>query len=326
MAHNAAQDARLTDSRVATYAAEQDAMHQRRFAILEAFGYALEHPEELSLAYQPRIDLGSGQCRGVEAVLRWQSARLGPVSPAEFVPFVEQSAMIRGATALVLQMGLRQLAEWRAAGLALELAVNVSAMNLLEHDFAQRLAAGLAESGLDPSFLEIEMTESAFIGETNLMLSMLRAVAALGVRLAIDDFGTGYSGLSYLQRLPAQIVKIDQSFIRNLATEAGNRAVVRATVSPLPRPRLPRGRRGGGDEGGAGPRGGGRLRRSPGFSIRQASAGGGLPLLVQQPHAGGARCVAHMGDGRRPHREPFGSGFGDGGLERDDRRWNHTQV
>ena len=231
MAHNAAQDARLTDSRVAIYAAEQDAMHQRRFAILKAFGYALEHPEELSLAYQPRIDLGSGECRGVEAMLRWRSATLGSVSPAEFVPFVEQSAMIRSATALVLEMSLRQLAEWRAAGVALEMAVNVSAMNLLEHDFAHRLAALLAETGLDPSLLEIEMTESAFVGETNLMLSMLRTISALGVRLAIDDFGTGYSGLSYLQRLPAQTAKIDQSFIRNLATEAGNRAVVRATVS-----------------------------------------------------------------------------------------------
>ncbi len=231
MAHNAAQDARLTDSRVAIYAPAHDAVHRRRFDILAAFDHALDHPEELSLAYQPRIDLGSGECCGAEALLRWRSATLGGVSPAEFMPYVEQSAMIRPVTAHVLEMAMRQMAEWRAVGLGLDLAVNVSAMNLLEQDFADRLAAGLAEHQLDPAALEIEMTESAFIGEANLVLSMLRTIAGSGVRLAIDDFGTGYSGLSYLQRLPARTVKIDQSFIRNLATEAGNRAVVRATVS-----------------------------------------------------------------------------------------------
>jgi EAL domain-containing protein (putative c-di-GMP-specific phosphodiesterase class I)/GGDEF domain-containing protein len=231
MAHCAAQDARATDSRVAIYSPSHDVVHRRRFAILAAFDYALDHPEELSLAYQPRIDLASGACCGAEAMLRWQSATLGGVSPAEFMPFVEQSAMIRAVTARVLEMALPQLAAWRAEGLPLELAVNVSAMNLLERDFAERLATGLAKHKLDPAALEIEMTESAFIGEANLVLSMLKAIAGSGVRLAIDDFGTGYSGLSYLQRLPAQTVKIDQSFIRDLETEAGNRAVVRATVS-----------------------------------------------------------------------------------------------
>jgi EAL domain-containing protein (putative c-di-GMP-specific phosphodiesterase class I)/GGDEF domain-containing protein len=231
MAHSAAQDARLIDSRVAIYSPSHDAVHRRRFAILAAFDYALDHPEELTLAYQPRIDLESGACLGAEALLRWKSATLGCVSPAEFMPFVEQSAMIRAVTSRVLEMAMRQLAEWRAAGLELDLAVNVSAMNLLEQDFAERLAAGIAHHRLDPATLEIEMTESAFIGEANLVLSMLRTIAGSGVRLAIDDFGTGYSGLSYLQRLPAQTVKIDQSFIRGLATEKGNRAVVRATVS-----------------------------------------------------------------------------------------------
>ena len=142
MAHNAAQDARLTDSRVAIYSAAHDAVHRRRFAILAAFDYALDHPEELSLAYQPRIDLETGACRGAEALLRWESATLGHVSPAEFMPFVEQSAMIRAVTARVLEMAMPQLANWRAEGMALDLAVNVSAMNLLEQDFAERLAAG----------------------------------------------------------------------------------------------------------------------------------------------------------------------------------------
>jgi EAL domain-containing protein (putative c-di-GMP-specific phosphodiesterase class I)/GGDEF domain-containing protein len=231
MAHSAAQDARLTESRVAIYSPAHDAVHRRRFAILAAFDYALDHPEELSLAYQPRIDLASGACCGAEALLRWRSATLGGVSPAEFMPFVEQSAMIRAVTARVLDMAMRQMAEWRSRGLELDLAVNVSAMNLLEQDFAERLAAGLAEHRLDPAAFELEMTESVFIGEAKLVLAMLNTIAGSGVRLAIDDFGTGYSGLSYLQRLPAQTVKIDQSFIRGLASEAGNLAVVRATVS-----------------------------------------------------------------------------------------------
>jgi EAL domain-containing protein (putative c-di-GMP-specific phosphodiesterase class I)/GGDEF domain-containing protein len=231
MAHNAAQDARLTESRVAIYSPAHDAVHRRRFAILAAFDYALDHPEELSLAFQPRIDLASGTCCGAEALLRWRSATLGGVSPAEFMPFVEQSAMIRAITSRVLDMAMRQMAEWRARGLEMDLAVNVSAMNLLEQDFAERIAAGLAEYRLDPAALELEMTESVFIGEANLVLSMLNTIAGSGVRLAIDDFGTGYSGLSYLQRLPAKTVKIDQSFIRGLASEAGNLAVVRATVS-----------------------------------------------------------------------------------------------
>ena len=231
IAHSAAQDARTCDARVSVYSSARDAAHQRRFTLLNEFGAALDGARQLRLVYQPRIDLASGACVGAEALLRWSHPTLGEVSPGEFIPLVERTSMARAATAWVLDAALKQLAAWRDAGLDLHLSVNVSTANLLEHDFADRVVQGLARHSLAAGCLELEVTESAIMEDAGQALAVLEAVAGAGVRLAIDDFGTGYSSLSYLQRLPAHVVKIDQSFVRDLAIDGRKRSLVSTMVS-----------------------------------------------------------------------------------------------
>jgi EAL domain-containing protein (putative c-di-GMP-specific phosphodiesterase class I)/GGDEF domain-containing protein len=231
MAHSAGQDAFHTANRLSTYSPAQDSAYQRRFTLLNAFGSALEQSGQLRLVYQPRMDLGTGMCIGAEALLRWTHPELGIVSPGEFMPIVEQTLMARPTTAWVIETALRQLALWRDAGVALQLSVNVSAPNLLEADFAQRVAQGLAEHGLEPHRLELEITESTIMEHPEMAHATLDALAAAGIRLAIDDFGTGYSSLSYLQSIPADVVKIDQSFMRQLVDDERKRSLVSAMVT-----------------------------------------------------------------------------------------------
>jgi len=138
--------------------------------------------------------------------------------------------MVRATTDWVLRSAVRQLAQWRAEGIELELAVNVSAVNLLEPDFCERVVAHLRRHGLAPASLALEITESALMKNPKVAEATLRALHAAGVRLAIDDFGTGYSSLAYLQSLPAQVVKIDQSFIRGVESDERKRSLVSAMI------------------------------------------------------------------------------------------------
>ncbi len=231
MAHSAAQDARGSETRVGVYSPGQDEAHQRRFTLLSDFGAAIENPGQLQLVYQPRIDLASRACVGAEALLRWRHPTLGDISPGEFIPLVEQTSMAKATTAWVLEAALRQLADWRDMGLDLQLSVNVSAANLVEPDFAERMVGGLERHGLAPGSLELELTESAVMEDAGKALAMLEAISAAGVRLAIDDFGTGYSSLAYLQRLPAQVVKIDQTFMRDIMADQRKQSLVLMMIS-----------------------------------------------------------------------------------------------
>jgi EAL domain-containing protein (putative c-di-GMP-specific phosphodiesterase class I)/GGDEF domain-containing protein len=232
-AHSAAQDARLEERAVSIYSSAEDAAHRRRFALLAAFAEALEQPEQLRLVFQPRVELASGRSIGAEALLRWRHPVLGEVSPGEFMPLVEQTAMARAATAWVLEQAMAQLAAWRRAGIGLRLSVNISATNLAEPDFAERMRQGLLRHGLDAAALELELTESAVMADAGQALTALEALAGLGLSLAIDDFGTGYSSLAYLQRLPAQVVKIDRSFIQGMAEDARRQSLVSAMIGML---------------------------------------------------------------------------------------------
>jgi EAL domain-containing protein (putative c-di-GMP-specific phosphodiesterase class I) len=180
--------------------------------------------------FQPKIDLLSGACIGAEALLRWTHPEFGDVSPGEFIPIVEQTSMVRATTQWVLEHAMRQLSAWRAEGIKLELAVNVSAVNLLEPDFCDRVVAGLRRHGLPASSLSLEITESALMKNPKLAQATLVALDAAGVKLAIDDFGTGYSSLAYLQSLPVQVVKIDQSFVRDIERDERRRALVSAMI------------------------------------------------------------------------------------------------
>lgn len=230
-AHSAALDARGLEMPVSVYSTAKDRAHSRRFRLLNDFGAALERPEQLRLVFQPRLDLATRTCLGAEALLRWSHPTLGEISPGEFIPIIEQTSLARATTAWVLDTALRQLAAWRAVGKDIQLSINVSAANLEEQDFAQRVQLHLLKYRVPPAMLELEVTESAVMDNAAQALGLLAALKASGIRLAIDDFGTGYSSLAYLQRLPAQVVKIDQSFVRDLANGEREQALVRSMIT-----------------------------------------------------------------------------------------------
>jgi EAL domain-containing protein (putative c-di-GMP-specific phosphodiesterase class I)/GAF domain-containing protein len=231
IAQNAMQDAHQTGQAIGSYSSEQDAAYRRRFTVLNAFDAALHDTSQLRLVYQPRIALASGACIGAEALLRWRHPELGDVAPGEFMPVVEQTSLVRGATSWVLREAVRQLAAWHGAGLRLQMSVNVSCANLLEADFAGTVLALLERHQLAPGWLELEVTESALMENQGSALATLAALERAGVRLAIDDFGTGYSSLAYLQSMPVHVLKIDQGFVRNMADGERNRTLVKTMIS-----------------------------------------------------------------------------------------------
>jgi EAL domain-containing protein (putative c-di-GMP-specific phosphodiesterase class I) len=231
--HSAVQHALEQDRDVSMFSLEQDAVYRRRFWLINEFGAALDSAApgragQLRLVFQPKVDLANGACIGAEALLRWTHPEAGDISPAEFIPIIERTGSIRAITNWVLETALHQLAAWRDDGLELQVAVNVSVVNLIEPDFCVRVLDGLHRHGLPPSSLSLEITESALMQNPKMAHAALRALAAAGVRLAIDDFGTGYSSLAYLQSLPAQVVKIDQSFVRDIEHDERKRALVTA--------------------------------------------------------------------------------------------------
>lgn len=228
--HSAAQDAAELHQPVCMYSAAQDLSYQRRFTLINEFGAALEQPDQLRLVFQPKIVLAGGACIGAEALLRWTHPVLGEVSPAEFIPVIEHTSMARATTAWVLAAAMRQLAEWRARGIIVQVAVNVSATNLLEVDFVTRLTSALAAHGLPASALSLEVTESAIMEHPKVAQATLAAIAAAGVHLAVDDFGTGYSSLAYLQALPVNVVKVDQSFIFGMEHDERKRTLVTTMI------------------------------------------------------------------------------------------------
>ncbi len=230
MAHNAAQEARLTGHPVSIYSVAADDHHRRRFRLLSDMRAALITGQELSLVYQPRIDLSTGACIGVEALIRWKHPELGAVSPGEFIPLVEQTDLAGPLTAWVIAAAIRQIVAWRAMAIDLAVSVNVSVANLDQPHFATDLIDQLRKAGVNPSVFEVEVTESALIKNRSHVEEQLRTLQNAGIRVAIDDFGTGYSSLSYLRHLPANIVKIDQSFIRNLAEDLKGQTLVQHLI------------------------------------------------------------------------------------------------
>ncbi|NLS25790.1 hypothetical protein S2M10_07620 [Sphingomonas sp. S2M10] len=232
-AASAAQDARRTDGAIALFSPARDSEMRRHYDLLQDFGAALETEGQLRLVYQPRVDLATGRCLGAETLLRWRHPTLGEVSPAEFIPIIEQTALARPTTQWVLDRALDQLAAWQAAGLDLTLSINISAANLMEPDLIQRIQLALLSRQLRPERLEIELTESAMMAQPEKALAILGELADVGVALAIDDFGTGHSSLAYLQRVPAQVVKIDQAFVRGMDAARGADHVLVETMIVL---------------------------------------------------------------------------------------------
>ena len=185
------------------------------------------------LAYQPIVSLTTGEVRSVEALLRWQHPDRGPISPAEFVPLAEETGLIVPLGRWVLHAACQQAGAWRRVhgGAALRVAVNVAERQLRDPGFVADVRAALAASRLPSGALLLEITEGALMQEPERVRRTLVALKALGVQLALDDFGTGYSSLSYLQRFPIDVLKIDQSFVRGVASEEGDRAIARTVVA-----------------------------------------------------------------------------------------------
>jgi EAL domain-containing protein (putative c-di-GMP-specific phosphodiesterase class I) len=228
---SAAEDARMAGVSMAQYDAAQDERHRRSFALVSDFHVALQTADQLSLAYQPRFDIRSGRCVGAEALLRWRHPQLGAISPAEFIPVIEQTALVRPMTDWVVARSIAEVAQWRSLGVAHKVSVNASALNLDEDDFADRLIAQLERSGLGPDALELEFTESAMARDGTRVTAQLSRLRDAGIDIAIDDFGTGHSNLAYLQSLPASVLKIDRAFVKDAAVNERDHKLARTMVS-----------------------------------------------------------------------------------------------
>jgi diguanylate cyclase (GGDEF)-like protein/PAS domain S-box-containing protein len=202
---------------------------ERQF-IEEGLRRALER-QEFELHYQPKVNLTTGAITGAEALIRWLHPTRGLVPPADFIPVAEDCGLILPIGAWVLREACKQAQVWINVGLpSVTMAVNVSALEFRGKNFLSGLVAILAETGVDPRFIELELTESVLMKHATSTAIILRKLRERGIRVAVDDFGTGYSSLSYLQKFPIDAVKIDQSFIRQISTAGDNTTIVKAVI------------------------------------------------------------------------------------------------
>jgi EAL domain-containing protein (putative c-di-GMP-specific phosphodiesterase class I) len=201
-----------------------------RQSIEEHLRRALEQ-NEFTLHYQPKVNLNTWEITGAEALIRWTHPIEGLVSPARFIPVAEDCGLILPISNWVLREACKQAQAWMAAGLRpISIAVNISALELRDERFLEGVFAILTETCLDPRLLELELTESVLMKHPESATSILKNLRAAGVQVAVDDFGTGYSSLSYLRKFPADALKIDQSFIRQMSVTPGETSIVTAII------------------------------------------------------------------------------------------------
>jgi diguanylate cyclase (GGDEF)-like protein/PAS domain S-box-containing protein len=221
--------AKRSQSSYAFYNPDQDQHSASRLALVGELRRALEQ-KQLTVHYQPTVDLKQRQVIGVEALLRWPHAAKGMLLPDEFIPLAEQTGLIKGITLFVLNEALQQLHMWQTAGLHLRMAVNLSARNLNDPDLVRQLDELLTRWQVLPQQLQLEITESAIMEDPPRAMSTLSRLYAMGIKLSIDDFGTGYSSLAYLKQLPVHEIKIDRSFIEEMVNNNEDRVIVRSTI------------------------------------------------------------------------------------------------
>jgi EAL domain-containing protein (putative c-di-GMP-specific phosphodiesterase class I) len=213
------------------FAREMNAFTRERLELESCLRTAVGR-QEFVLHYQPKVDIKSGHIVGVEALLRWNHPKLGLLPPEEFIPLAEETGLIVPIGAWVLYEACRQAHACHSTGLAhLRMAVNLAAQQFRQKGLVDTVRGTLAQSRLEARFLELELTETAVMQYSEQSASILQQLSDLGVRLSLDDFGTGYSSLSYLQRFPLNKVKIDRSFVREIARSDGDAEIVRAIVS-----------------------------------------------------------------------------------------------
>jgi EAL domain-containing protein (putative c-di-GMP-specific phosphodiesterase class I) len=188
--------------------------------------------KELFLVYQPQMDIASGKITGLEALLRWQRPEVGLVPPDKFIRIAENSGLIVPIGEWVVRTACQQARKWQDEGIpAVTVAVNVSAVQFRQADFCGLIRRVLHETGLAPQYLELELTESLLLADADVTLSVLKELKSMGVTLAIDDFGTGYSSFSYLRQFQISKLKIDRSFISDVATNPDDSAITAAIIS-----------------------------------------------------------------------------------------------
>jgi diguanylate cyclase (GGDEF)-like protein len=223
----ALEDADETRTRVALYRTGQDQEHRRRLALVTDLRRAIDE-DQLSLVYQPKVAMASRSVRSLEALVRWTHPELGAVSPSEFVPLAESTGGSRRLTNWVLGAAIRQMGEWRREGLELDLAVNLSAPDILDPDLSDEILRLLRGHQVDSTSLLLEITESAVMRDPQVAVRNMQWLRIAGIRFAIDDFGTGHSSLSQLSVLPVDELKIDRSFMS--PADPGAVTIVTSTI------------------------------------------------------------------------------------------------
>ncbi len=209
---------------------DMNARAVERLSLERSLRRALER-DELRLHYQPQYELASGRIVGMEALIRWEHPEEGLISPGRFMPFAEETGLILPIGAWVLERACLQNREWQRAGLpTVRMSVNISALQFRQHGFADTVRHALEVSGLDARHLELEVTESVIMHDAERVTATLADLKRMGLELAIDDFGTGYSSLSYLKRFPIDRLKIDQSFVRDIPSDAEDAAIISAII------------------------------------------------------------------------------------------------
>ncbi len=221
--------ARSYRSIVEVYSADHDHFEAARLKLLGEVRPALER-KEFVLFYQPKVDLASGRVTGVEALLRWRHPKRGMLAPLEFMPMIEQTALIGAVTRYVIDQALGQLATWHREGLELDVSVNLSACNLHDPTLPEDVESLLKGHSTPKGALTVEVTESAAMTDTDRALRVLSSLRGLGVGVSIDDFGSGHASIAYLARLPATEVKIDRSLITRMCESPRDEAIARTTI------------------------------------------------------------------------------------------------
>lgn len=215
----------------AFFATEMNQAAKERLQLEVKLRKAFER-QELFLNYQPRVNVKTGKIAGMEALMRWQDPDLGRVSPAQFIPLAEETGLIVPMGKWALQTACRQNREWQRMGLKdLTVSVNISTLQFQQEDAVEMILGVLQETGLDPHFLELELTESLFMVEREQAIRKLNLLVEKGIQISIDDFGTGYSSLNYLRYLPVNIIKIDKAFMCNIGKIAYDEALAEAIIS-----------------------------------------------------------------------------------------------
>lgn len=202
---------------------------QARLALLAELRSAIEG-RALILHYQPLVSAASGRVSSVEALVRWRHLRRGLVPPGEFLPLAEKTELIKPLTRLVLDEALRQIRKWDAQGWKMPVAVNLSTRSLLDPELLQTVRDALSLAQVPPTMLRLEITESVLLADPEASLRTLASLRQMGIQLSLDDFGTGFSSLSYLHRMPLDVLKVDRSFVAGLSAPRSTEPIVRATI------------------------------------------------------------------------------------------------